>query len=159
MLTVFETARFIKSGGNPNAFVDYARPYFSLCLSTTLMATLLIVVRIVWVSRGNKALGFSGYRAVIEMVVESAFLYSATLIVYIALLFGSTTTDNDGYAQAVLIEMTVCHTYSLLGQMITSLTGNCTDLDCCACLIRAFAPECVLAANHQTQLPAHQCHE
>ncbi|KAJ7926466.1 hypothetical protein B0H13DRAFT_2313566 [Mycena leptocephala] len=106
MLTVFETARFIKSGGDPNAFVDYAKPYFSLCLATTLMATLLIVFRIVWLTRGNVGLGFTGYRAVIEIVVESAFLYSATLIVYIALLFGSMTTDNDGYAQAVLIEMT-----------------------------------------------------
>ncbi|KAJ7139267.1 hypothetical protein C8R44DRAFT_764143 [Mycena epipterygia] len=106
MLILFENARFIESGGDPNAFVDYARPYFSLCLATTLMATLLIVFRIVWLTRGNVALGFSGYRAVIEVVVESAFLYSATLIVYIALLFGSMTTDNDGYAQAVLIEMT-----------------------------------------------------
>ncbi|KAJ6568676.1 hypothetical protein B0H19DRAFT_1256401 [Mycena capillaripes] len=106
ILTVFETARFIESGADPNTFVDYARPYFCLCLATTLVATFLIVFRIIRVSHGTSALGFAGYGAVIEMVVESAFLYSANLVVYIALLYGSGTTDNDGYAQAVLIEMT-----------------------------------------------------
>ncbi|KAJ7463823.1 hypothetical protein B0H11DRAFT_2019058 [Mycena galericulata] len=89
-----------------NIFVEVATSNFSLTLATTLMATLLILFRIVWVTRGQSDLGFSGYRAVIEMVVESAFLYSATLIVYIALLFNSTNNDNNGYAQAVLIEMT-----------------------------------------------------
>jgi hypothetical protein len=71
------------------------------------MATLLVVFRIVWVTRGHSEFGFPGYRAVIEVVVESASLYSAILIIYIALLFTSTTSDNDGYGQAVLIEMTV----------------------------------------------------
>jgi hypothetical protein len=78
------------------------------------MATLLVVFRIVWVTRGHSDLGFSGYRAVIEVVVESAFLYSATLIIYIALLFTSTTSDNDGYGQAVLIEMTVWDIYAFV---------------------------------------------
>ncbi|KAJ6523042.1 hypothetical protein B0H19DRAFT_1277124 [Mycena capillaripes] len=106
ILTVFETVRFSETGADPNTFVDYARPYFCLCLATTLVATFLIVFRILRVSHGNSGLGFSGYRGVIEMVVESAFLYSANLVVYIALLYGSETTDNDGYAQAVLIEIT-----------------------------------------------------
>ncbi|KAJ7449064.1 hypothetical protein B0H11DRAFT_2247368 [Mycena galericulata] len=112
-LTIFETAQFIESGGDPNEFararVDYAGPYFCMCLATTLLATILIVGRIVWLTYANAGTGafkFSGYRAVIEIVVESALLYSAALVVYIALLFDSATGNNDRYAQAILIEMT-----------------------------------------------------
>jgi hypothetical protein len=109
ILTVAETGHYITSGGDPNAFVDYARPYFSMCLVTTLLATTLIVFRILWLTRDNTGTGtaFSGYRAVVEMVVESALLYSATLVVYIILLFGADSSNNDGYAQAILIQMTV----------------------------------------------------
>ncbi|KAJ7161988.1 hypothetical protein C8R43DRAFT_1123692 [Mycena crocata] len=106
ILTVVETGHYITSGGDPNAFVDFARPYFGMCLVTTLLATVLIVFRIVWLTRDNVGTAFSGYRSVIEMVVESAFLYSVNLIVYIALLFGDPNNNYDGYAQAVLIQMT-----------------------------------------------------
>lgn len=107
ILTVVESGNYIKDGGDANAFVDYALPYFSMCLVTTLLATILIVFRIVWLTRNQAGSAFSGYRAVIEMIVESALLYSITLIVYIALLFGPDTDNNDGYAQAILIHMTV----------------------------------------------------
>ncbi|KAJ7479761.1 hypothetical protein FB451DRAFT_1365475 [Mycena latifolia] len=99
ILTVVETGRYIVSGGDPNDFVDYALPYFAMCLVTTLMATILIVFRILWLTRDNAGTAFSGYRAIIEMVVESALLYSVTLAVYIGLLFGPETSNNDGYAQ------------------------------------------------------------
>ncbi|KAJ6602797.1 hypothetical protein DFH09DRAFT_1125538 [Mycena vulgaris] len=106
ILTVVETGHYILSGGDPNSFVDYARPYFSMCLVTTLLATILIVFRILWLTRDHGRTAFSGYRAIVEMVVESALLYSATLAVYIALLYGADTSNNDGYAQAILIQMT-----------------------------------------------------
>ncbi|KAJ6589322.1 hypothetical protein B0H19DRAFT_235632 [Mycena capillaripes] len=106
ILTVVETGNFIKYGGDSNAFVDYARPYFSMCLVTTLLATVLIVFRILWLTRDHAGTGFSGYRAVLEVVIESALLYSTTLIVYIVLLFGPDDSNNDGYAQAILIQMT-----------------------------------------------------
>ncbi|KAJ7659337.1 hypothetical protein DFH06DRAFT_1195509 [Mycena polygramma] len=106
ILTIVNTADFLKFGGDPNSFVRYARPYFGMCLVTTLLATVLIVFRILWLTRDHTGKAFSGYRAVIEMVVESALLYSITLIVYIVLLFGPDTNNNDGYAQAILIQMT-----------------------------------------------------
>ncbi|KAJ6455004.1 hypothetical protein C8R45DRAFT_1037052 [Mycena sanguinolenta] len=106
ILTVIESGNFIKDGGNSNAFVDFAIPYFSMCLVTTLLATILIVFRIFWLTRAQAGSAFSGYRSVIEMIVESALLYSVTLIVYIALLVASATDNNDGYAQAILIHMT-----------------------------------------------------
>ncbi|KAJ7017026.1 hypothetical protein C8F04DRAFT_1201158 [Mycena alexandri] len=103
-VAVYESAHF---NTTPRQHVHkISTSNFSLTLATTLMATILVVFRIVWVTWGHSDLGFSGYRAVIEVVVESAFLYSETLIIYIALLFTSTTSDNDGYGQAVLIEMT-----------------------------------------------------
>ncbi|KAJ6495179.1 hypothetical protein C8R45DRAFT_1212069 [Mycena sanguinolenta] len=106
ILTVVENGNYIKDGGDSNAFVDFALPYFSMCLVTTLLATILIVFRIFWLTRAQAGSAFSGYRAVIEMIVESALLYSVTLIIYIALLFGPDTDNNDGYAQAILIHMT-----------------------------------------------------
>ncbi|KAJ7207320.1 hypothetical protein C8J57DRAFT_767000 [Mycena rebaudengoi] len=107
ILTVVEISHYILFGGDPNAFIDYARPYFCMCLVTTLMATILIVFRILWLTRDqNGVRAVSSYRSVIEIVVESALLYSLTLIAYIVLLFYSDTSDNDGYAQAILIQMT-----------------------------------------------------
>ncbi|KAJ7844667.1 hypothetical protein B0H13DRAFT_2411307 [Mycena leptocephala] len=67
-------------------------------------------LRILWLTRDHAGTAFSGYRAIIEMVVESALLYSITLIVYILLLFGPDTSNNDGYAQAILIQMTASPT-------------------------------------------------
>nr|GAT43303.1 predicted protein [Mycena chlorophos] len=113
VLAVVQTGTYISSGGNPNSFVDYAIPYIAMCLVTTLLATSLIVFRILWLTRARDQNGarngngaFSGYRVVIEMVVESALLYAINLSIYLALLFGPDTSNSDGYAQAVLIQMT-----------------------------------------------------
>ncbi len=57
--------------------------YLSLTLATTLMCTLLIVYRILSVG-GIKA-GLRTYRGVVEVIVESAALYSTILIIYISL--------------------------------------------------------------------------
>lgn len=99
--------------------MDYALPYFSMCLVTTLLATILIVFRIFWLTRNQAGSAFSGYRAVIEMIVESALLYSVSLIIYIALLFGPDSDNSDGYAQAILIHMTVRSPF--FGQISTEL--------------------------------------
>ncbi|KAJ7222514.1 hypothetical protein GGX14DRAFT_428971 [Mycena pura] len=109
VLVVDQTARYVASGGDPNSFVDFAIPYIAMCLATTLLATTLIVFRIVWLTRARAGAGtgaLSAYRVVIEMVVESALLYAVTLIVYLALLFGPPTSNSDGYAQAILVHMT-----------------------------------------------------
>lgn len=64
--------------------IDWTTLYLSLVLATTLMCTLLIVYRILSVG-GIKA-GLRSYRGVVEVVVESAALYSAALIIYIAFI-------------------------------------------------------------------------
>lgn len=72
--------------------------YLSLVLATTLMCTLLIVYRILSV-RGIKT-GLRSYHGVVEVVVESAALYSAALIVYMA--FVSRNTLGSTYLDVIM---------------------------------------------------------
>ncbi|KAI0313692.1 hypothetical protein OF83DRAFT_1140174 [Amylostereum chailletii] len=83
------------------AFINSATIYFSLPLATTLLATILIVSRILWFSR---RVGVGRYTNVIEIVVESAMLYSINLIVFLPLQ--SRDDFNDAYPQAILAQMT-----------------------------------------------------
>ncbi|PBK98883.1 hypothetical protein ARMGADRAFT_1059233 [Armillaria gallica] len=58
--------------------------YISCILATTLWCTILIVIRILTVTRGvNSRLG--DYHHIIEVLVESSALHSVALIIYIAL--------------------------------------------------------------------------
>ncbi|KAK0449055.1 uncharacterized protein EV420DRAFT_789263 [Desarmillaria tabescens] len=72
--------------------IDWTTLYLSLILATTLMCTLLIVYRILSVG-GIKA-GLRTYRGVVEVVVESAALYSIALIIYIAFISRNTLANS-----------------------------------------------------------------
>ncbi|KAJ7068609.1 hypothetical protein C8F01DRAFT_1247109 [Mycena amicta] len=102
-LSVAQQGRFLRHEALPrDAYVQFSAPYFILSLCTTLLCTLLILLRIVLMTRAS--LGkLRSYGAVIEMVVESAALYSATLIAFIAL---GSFSENDAYPQAILGPMT-----------------------------------------------------
>lgn len=71
--------------------------YLSFILATTLLCTLLIVYRILsieWANSklaGTRTYSLGAYRNVIEVMVESAALYSAVLIVYIIIIFQDLT--------------------------------------------------------------------
>ncbi|KAK0185068.1 hypothetical protein F5146DRAFT_1073324 [Armillaria mellea] len=67
--------------------VHYVITYLSCILATTLWCTILIVLRIVAIVRANKGAGgkLGEYRHVIEILVESSALHSATLIIYVVL--------------------------------------------------------------------------
>ncbi|KAJ7256395.1 hypothetical protein C8J57DRAFT_564202 [Mycena rebaudengoi] len=84
-------------------FVDFATPYFILSLVTTLLATLLIVVRILTMSEHNTRRE-RGYGRVIEIVVESALLYSVTLIIFLPFLIRG--ADEQGIVQSFIAQMT-----------------------------------------------------
>ncbi|KAJ7153292.1 hypothetical protein C8R46DRAFT_1197364 [Mycena filopes] len=103
-MSVAEQARYVRNPSLPRAtFVDYATPYFSLSLATTVMATIAIIARIVLITRrASKTL--RGYGEIIEITVESAVLYSLTLIVFLPFLVEH--SFNDGYPEAVLAQMT-----------------------------------------------------
>ncbi|KAF7332487.1 hypothetical protein MKEN_00130800 [Mycena kentingensis (nom. inval.)] len=111
-VSVSEQARYVL---NPtldrSKFVDFATPYFSLTLVTTVICTLLIVARILLVTRSTAiALNPSGevvnrkYSKAIEIIVESAVLYSITLIVFLPLMVQG--SSKNAWPQTVLTQMT-----------------------------------------------------
>ncbi|KAJ7118120.1 hypothetical protein C8R44DRAFT_549363, partial [Mycena epipterygia] len=100
-LTIATEAQFILHPDlNRETFADFATPYFILSLVTTLIATLLIILRILTMTDGRAR----GYGRVIEIIVESAGLYCAVLIIFIPFLIRASA--NDGYPQAVLAQVT-----------------------------------------------------
>ncbi len=64
--------------------IDWTMLSLSLTLATTLLCTLLIIYRIVTVAGGKHGAGLRSYRGVVEVIVESAALYSISTIVYMA---------------------------------------------------------------------------
>ncbi|KAK0473011.1 hypothetical protein IW261DRAFT_1611377 [Armillaria novae-zelandiae] len=92
--------------------IEWTTIYLSLVLATTLMCTLLIVYRILSVG-GIKA-GFRTYRGVVEVIVESAALYSIALIIDISLIVRNEL--SGGYADII--------TASIKGIAPTLLVGR-----------------------------------
>ncbi|KAK0472542.1 hypothetical protein IW261DRAFT_1570898 [Armillaria novae-zelandiae] len=62
--------------------------YISFLMVTTIFCTFLIIYRVVTVSRGlgGITVGIRSYRGVIEILVESALIYSVSLLVYVILV-------------------------------------------------------------------------
>jgi hypothetical protein len=85
-------------------FIDFATPYFSLSLVTTCLSTLLIIFRIITMTERTTRKS-RGYSRVIEIIVESALLYSIAMAIFLPLLV--TDSSNDAYAQAVVGQITV----------------------------------------------------
>ncbi|KAJ7851491.1 hypothetical protein B0H14DRAFT_3451277 [Mycena olivaceomarginata] len=78
-------------------------PYFALSLITTCLATLLIIFRILTMT-DHTTRQSRGYSRVIEVVVESALLYSVAMAIFLPLLVRN--SSNDAYAQAVVGQVT-----------------------------------------------------
>ncbi len=76
-------------------------------LGTNILCTALIVARIIYVARGHRGIigGIRTYRGVLEILVESAALYSLTFIVFMILY----PLKGDGYMypQALSFPVTV----------------------------------------------------
>ncbi|KAJ7884572.1 hypothetical protein B0H14DRAFT_2339083, partial [Mycena olivaceomarginata] len=81
----------------------FATPYFSLSLVTTCLSTLLIIFRIITMTERTTRKS-RGYSRVIEIIVESALLYSIAMAIFLPLLV--TDSSNDAYAQAVVGQIT-----------------------------------------------------
>lgn len=84
----------------------------SLSLFTTLMGTVLIVYRILYVGRIS---GMGRYWGAVEIVVESAMLYTIALVFDMITLF--TQVTYDGYALGVLTPITVRGLYSKISPL------------------------------------------
>lgn len=81
--------------------VTWTISYISLTLATTLICTILIICRIIFVGRANHG-GIRSYRGVIEILVESALLYSIALLI----LTGLMASDNIGSSYGDMIAAT-----------------------------------------------------
>ncbi|KAJ7643134.1 hypothetical protein DFH06DRAFT_1427081 [Mycena polygramma] len=86
---------------NPNG-VEHSSLLF-IVLGHNRWATILIIIRIVIVTDSTTRKS-RGYGRVVEVLVESALLYSVTLAVFLPFLVRASV--NDGYPQAVLVQMT-----------------------------------------------------
>lgn len=97
-----------ESGLNTNQYNKFAKftlVYFVLSLCSTVICTSLIVYRIFTISRRSGLSTESPYRKVLEIIVESAVVYSIALLVYLPFLIRD--DFSDGYPQAVLTSITV----------------------------------------------------
>ncbi|PBK64443.1 hypothetical protein ARMSODRAFT_1023041 [Armillaria solidipes] len=87
------------------SFTTCTAIYVSLMLATTLLCTLLIVYRILsieWAKtklEGTRTCSFGAYRNVIEILVESAALYSAALTVFVVFVFQNEV--DSGYSEII----------------------------------------------------------
>lgn len=84
--------------------VDYATALYSTSLITTILCTGLIVYKIVQVGGAQKG-GLRSYRNIMEILVESAVLYStATLFALLAYIYSGVASE---YASAFWTSITV----------------------------------------------------
>lgn len=104
--------------------------YSSLILVTMLWCTLLIIYRILTVT-ANVAAGMRSYHRVIEVMVESASLYSAVLIVLLVL-----EVRNDlavSYLLAIAESMRVSHLFSVHSVFTTMISYYTPRESCLQC--------------------------
>ncbi|KAK0439490.1 uncharacterized protein EV420DRAFT_1650848 [Desarmillaria tabescens] len=85
---VFQTYHYVHDNTNNIADTNsyhietmWTISYLSLSVATTMVCTILIMIRIFVAGRANHG-GIQLYRGVIEILVESALLYSVTLLIY-----------------------------------------------------------------------------
>ncbi|KAF8904245.1 hypothetical protein CPB85DRAFT_979633 [Mucidula mucida] len=99
------------------AQIDWGVPYFSMSLTVTVLCTILIIYRVVTVRGDTNSLGVTtayrvvSYNAVIEIVVESAALYSISLCIWMAYYVKGVPEGN--YPLVILTTATVSLTRSL----------------------------------------------
>ncbi|KAK0231354.1 hypothetical protein IW262DRAFT_1526663 [Armillaria fumosa] len=80
--------------------IDWSILYLPFILTTTVLTTLLIIYRIVKVANSPCSIGHGSYRRVIEILVESAALYSISVIVYMGLV--ASNNQSAYYADAIM---------------------------------------------------------
>lgn len=104
MYQISPQARDRLSPANRTKFTDFGIIYLSLSLASTVLSTLLIIYRIVSVTR--QTLMTNRYKGIIEIIAESAAIYAVTLIIFLP--FFARKDFTQGYAQAILVPITVC---------------------------------------------------
>ncbi|KAJ6539858.1 hypothetical protein DFH09DRAFT_1323408 [Mycena vulgaris] len=106
-LSVVEQARYVISPTtiDRHAYAKFEIPYFVLSLVTTVITTGAIILRIFMMTDSSVRPGIArGYGRAIEAIVESALLYCIMVVVFLPFLI--LRSFNDGYPQAILIQVT-----------------------------------------------------
>ncbi len=93
--------------------------YISCILATTLLCTLLIIYRIITVS--YRGMGIQSFRGIIEIIVESALIYSIVLLVYIIVIARNSFAGS--YADILVGYTRVCFIYLLFCTLALVLTS------------------------------------
>lgn len=105
MALVFQIDPNGLSTSNLSKFSKFGTVYFVLSICSTTVCTLAIIYRILTVSKASGFSQIGPYRKVLEIMIESAALYTVALIVYLPLLVRE--DFSAGYAQALLVSITV----------------------------------------------------
>ncbi len=104
--------------------IDWPLIYIVLSLTTTLICTLLILYRIVHFAR--RLLPF---RRIISALIESAIIYTLSLIVYLALVGRNMMAANYADIVAAYIRVKTSLDENLFSGLLFPhhMTGNCSD--------------------------------
>ncbi|KAK0493759.1 hypothetical protein EDD18DRAFT_1054859, partial [Armillaria luteobubalina] len=79
--TVHDTVNNVQDDSAFGTFGIWLILYILFIMVTTILCTLLITYQILTVSQ--RGMGIRTFRGIIEIIVESAFIYSITLLLYI----------------------------------------------------------------------------
>ena len=93
-----------------SSFVRFFTPYLALSLGTTLYTTCMIIGRILSVAIGVRESGIKRsligrYFVIIEILVESALLYSLTILIFVILL--ARESEHNIYPDSILSQVSV----------------------------------------------------
>lgn len=99
-------------------FVTLSSAYFALSIATSLTTTLLIALRIFLIQRAARKIGVKSksYSAILEILIESAALYSATLLIFVVL--NSRHNINFYYAQNIHAQIAVSNIFHSSAQSL-----------------------------------------
>ncbi len=81
---LYNTSDTIQSQSGYKSYAIWSILYISFDMATTILCTLLIIYRIITIS--HRGMGIQTFRHTIEIIVESALIYSVTLLVYVVLI-------------------------------------------------------------------------
>ena len=101
MASVFQVDPSNLSLAARHKFAKFAAVYFCLSFASTVISTFLTAYRIIAIARETDFYSQSSYRKIVEIIVESAALYSLILIIYLPFLLNG--SFNNGYVQALVI--------------------------------------------------------
>ncbi|KAJ6481447.1 hypothetical protein C8R47DRAFT_1073811 [Mycena vitilis] len=106
-VTAAQSSEPLTAAKTSKEFVQLSTIYFSLSVATSLTTTFLIIMRLALFQRMSKRLGTGAHsqslNSVIEILIESALLYSITLLTFVVL--DANKDVNLYYAQNIHAQM------------------------------------------------------